>query len=106
MTAIKAVHHMKSKMRGKVVKVVLKLDIRKAYDQINWDYLKEVLLKMRFNQKWMGWIMLFMKNVDYSVIVNATMVESIVPDHGLRQGDPLSPYLFILCSEGLPALIK
>lgn len=46
------------------------------------------------------------KTVDYSIIVNNKMVGSIIPDKGLRQGSPLSPHLFILCAEGLSALIQ
>jgi hypothetical protein len=106
MIAIEIVHYMKAKTRGKKADVALKLDISKAYDRIDWDYLRDMLAKMGFSQKWINWVMLCVETVDYSVIVNGHRVGPIVPGRGLRQGDPLSPYLFIICAEGLTALIQ
>ncbi|GAU10142.1 hypothetical protein TSUD_420060, partial [Trifolium subterraneum] len=106
MVAIEVIHHMKAKTKGKLGDVALKLDISKAYDRIDWIYLQGVMTKMGFSDQWVKWIMLCVESVDYSVLVNGIMTEPIKPSRGLRQGDPLSPYLFIICAEGLTALIR
>jgi len=79
LVAIELVHYMKTKTEGKVKSVALKLDIRKAYDIIDWSYLKDVMYKMGFSGKWIQWIMICVETVDYFVIVNKEMVGPILP---------------------------
>jgi len=76
----------------------LKLDIFKAYDHIDRLYLKDVMLKMRFAYQWVCGILMCVETVDYFVIVNNDVVGSIILGRGLRQGNPLLPYLFIICA--------
>ena len=62
--------------------------------------------RMGFHSKWVGWIYECISFVFFSIMVNGELRGHIVPTRGLRQGDPLSPYLFLLCSKGLNGLIQ
>jgi hypothetical protein len=83
----------------------LKIDMTKAYDRVEWNYLKGVLLKLGFNDRWVEMVMRFVTSVKYAVKVNGELTESFKPTTGIRKGDPISPYLFLLCAEGLSCLL-
>ena len=84
----------------------MKLDMSKAYDQIEWSFLEELMRKMGFHERWINLIMVCVKTVTYSILVNGEPRGLIHPSRGIKQGDPLSPFLFLLCIEGLNGLIK
>ncbi|KAL9680585.1 hypothetical protein QQ045_018466 [Rhodiola kirilowii] len=79
----------------------VKVDMSKAYDRVEWTFLEQVMGKMGFAEKWISRIMLCVRSVTYQVKVNEQVSGSIKPGRGLRQGDPLSRYLFLLVSEVL-----
>lgn len=99
-------HYLRRKMGGTSGWAGLKLDMAKAYDRMEWGFVRFMLSKFGFGTKWIEWIMLCVTLARYRFRVNDDLVGPLEPTRGLRQGDPLSPYLFIICSEGLAGLLK
>ncbi|WMV33279.1 hypothetical protein MTR67_026664 [Solanum verrucosum] len=85
--------------------ILCKLDIEKAYDHVNWDFLMGMLEKMGFCLKWRQWIKFCISSVSFLVLINACPSGFFGSQRGLRQGDPLSPFLFLLVMEGLNNMI-
>uniref|UniRef100_A0A453ASJ8 Reverse transcriptase domain-containing protein n=1 Tax=Aegilops tauschii subsp. strangulata TaxID=200361 RepID=A0A453ASJ8_AEGTS len=88
------------------VGVVLKLDFKKAYDKVNWDFLLECHKLRGFNETWCGWINQILRNGTVSIKLNNCVGPYFQSAKGVRQGDPHSPFLFNLAAECLTKMIK
>lgn len=104
--AYETLHSMHSRMWGKEGYMAIKLDMSKAYDRVEWDFLAAVMRRMGFTSRWVDLIMECITTVSYSIIVNGQPVGNFLPSRGLRQGDPLSPYLFLMCAEVLSTQLQ
>ncbi|GJT58815.1 RNA-directed DNA polymerase, eukaryota, reverse transcriptase zinc-binding domain protein [Tanacetum coccineum] len=81
--------------------LIFKVNFEKAFDTVRWDFLDDVLKKFGFGNKWCEWIQKCLKSSRGSILVNGSPTEEFQFFKGLKQGDPLSPFLFILVMECL-----
>jgi hypothetical protein len=93
-----AIHSLKV---SKKVGMMMKLDMSKAYDRMNWDFLHKMLLAFGFGEDWVAWVMNLVSTTFFSILVNGSPSKTFNVSRGLRQGDPMSPFLYIILVEGL-----
>ncbi|KAL0854761.1 hypothetical protein Bca101_059913 [Brassica carinata] len=86
--------------------MAVKTDMSKAYDRLEWDFIRLVFERLGFDAIWTEWIMSCISSVSYSYLLDDSAHGHVVPSRGIRQGDPLSPYIFILCGEVLSGLCR
>ena len=98
-------HYLEHKKEGKDGFVAIKLDMSKTYDRMEWGFIKLVMVKMGFHEKWVELIMHCITSVSYSILVNEAVYGNITPTRGLRQEDPISPYIFLYVQMAFPLLL-
>ena len=101
LVAFETLHCMKNHKSGKTRYMALKLDMSKAYDKVKWSFLEDLVRKMGFADRWINLVMICVTTVTSSIMVNGEPKGLIHPSRSIRQGDPLSPFPFLLCTEGL-----
>lgn len=98
-----AIHSLKnSKTKG----MLIKLDLAKAYDTLSWGYLQQIPKAHNFDYRWINWVTSMITTPVMSVLLNGSPIEAFNPSRGLMQGDPISPFMFTLATDGLGRLIK
>ena len=94
-----------SRLKFRVPGLICKLDVEKAFDHVNWNFLMQMLERSGFSTKWRQWILFCLSTVRFSILINGSPCGSFGSTRGLRQGDPLSPLLFVLVIETLGRML-
>ena len=94
------------RMKGITPWLALKVDIKKAYDALNWDFIENMMKTLSFPRQFIIWVMQARRTVKYSISVNGGSFGFFEDKSGLRQGDPISPLIFVMCMEYLIRCLK
>ncbi|KAJ9539578.1 hypothetical protein OSB04_026084 [Centaurea solstitialis] len=86
--------------------LIFKVDFEKAYDSVDWDCLLGTLARMGFGKKWIGWIQACLRSSTVSILLNGSPTKEFRMGKGLRQGDPMAPFLFLIVAENLNLLME
>jgi hypothetical protein len=98
-----AIHRAK---KGEESFCAYKMDLTKAYDRVDWGFLKSTLIQFGFDPLWVRRVMSCIKSIKFKVRINNQLTKEIMPMRGLRQGDPLSPYLFLFVAECFSKVLR
>jgi len=84
----------------------MKVDVHKAFDSVHWGFIRELLDSLKFPTQFTKWVMACISSVSYTILVNGVQGEAFEGGRGLKQGDPLSPLLFVLAIDYFSRLMQ
>ena len=90
----------------KKIDMLVKIDLSKEFDKLSWTFIQKMLTHFSFSPPWVRWVMSLISSTLFSILVNGILSYPFHPSRGICQGDPLSPFLFVLMVEGLGRIIK
>jgi len=97
--------HAMARMKGNKMFMSIKIDLEKAYDRLNWNFVENCLVECKFPPNIINIIHHCITSPSFKILWNGNKTEEFSPSRGIRQGDPLSPYLFVICMERLSHII-
>ncbi|PNX85948.1 BTB/POZ domain-containing protein, partial [Trifolium pratense] len=86
--------------------LLFKVDFERAYDTVSWHVFERMMLKMGFSEGWLKWMRACIFESSMSIVINGSPTEDFKVESGLHQGDPLTPFLFLIVAEGLAGLMR
>jgi hypothetical protein len=86
--------------------MAVKLNMSKAYNRVEWQFLEVAMKCLGFDSRWIHLVMMCVKSIQYAVKVNGVPCGNIHPTKGIRLGDPISPYLFLICAKVLSSMVS